>query len=121
MIDDETDPLYTSRPAAIEAAAAFIAIDETVFFTRGLLSAAGTTIWLTRAGRVTGAFEGVEETSDFVLSVVTGVVKGWFVGLLAVVFTSRWRSWADAVEPKTKLMNNAINDRYEIFFKFFKT
>jgi hypothetical protein len=73
----------------MEAAAAFIAMDETVFFTKGLFSTGGTTNWFTRVGRDVGAFEGVEETNDFVLGVVIAVVGGWFVGRLAVVFMIR--------------------------------
>jgi hypothetical protein len=122
MICEETDPLYASRPAAIEAAAACIAVDNAVFLTRDCLFSTGgaTTSWLVRTGRFAGAFEGIEEVSDFVLSVVVGRA-GWFVGRLETVFTTRCRSCAAPDGTKTKLINNAQNDRYEIFFKLFKT
>ena len=86
-----------------------------------LISAVGTTISLVRTGRVLGAFEAIEEERGFVLSVVDVATGGWFVGRLEIVFTTRCLSWAAPVGAKTKLMNNAQNDRYEIFFKFFKT
>jgi hypothetical protein len=76
---------------------------------------------LVSIGRVAGAFEGIEEVKDLVLSVVTAAVGGWFVGRLEIVFTIRCLSCAAPLETKTKLINNAQNDRYEIFFKFFKT
>jgi hypothetical protein len=85
-----------------------------------LFSGGATTSWLVRTGRFAGAFEGVEEVSDFVLSVVVGI-GGWFVGWLETVFTTRCRSCAAPAGTKTKLINNAQNDRYEIFFKLFKT
>jgi hypothetical protein len=44
---------------------------------------------LVKIGRVAGAFEGSEEVKDFVLSVVTAAVGGWFVGRLEIVFTIR--------------------------------
>lgn len=77
--------------------------------------------WFVRTGRVDGAFEGTEEVRDLVLSVVTAAAGGWFVGRLEIDFTTRCLSWAAPVETKTKLINNAQNDRYEIFFKLFKT
>ena len=73
-----------------------------------------------RTGRFEELFEGNEELSDFVLS-VGDALGGWFVGRLEMDFTSRCRSWAVPVGTKTILINNAQNDRYEIFFKFFKT
>ena len=72
-------------------------------------------------GRAEGTFEGIEEVSDFVLSVVVDGIGGWFVGRLEIDFTIRCRSWAEPDETKTKPMKSAQNDRYEIFFKFFKT
>ena len=77
--------------------------------------------WFVRTGRVVGAFEGTEEVKDFVLSVVTAAAGGWFIGRLEIDFTTRCLSCAAPVETKTKLINNAQNDRYEIFFKLFKT
>jgi len=63
-------------PAASEAAAAFIAIDDTVFFTSDALFSAGTTSLLTSVGRIGGAFTGIEEESDFVLSIVSAGLGG---------------------------------------------
>jgi hypothetical protein len=120
MILFETDPLYARRPAAIAAAAAFIAIDELVFLTSGAFtSGAATTILLVRTGRAAGEFEGSEEVRDFVLS-AAAMLSGWFVGRLDVDLTTLARSWAMPVETKLMVRNSAQNDRYEIFFKFFK-
>jgi hypothetical protein len=86
-----------------------------------LFSAGTTTSLFVRTGWVDGAFDGVEEESDFVLSAAAAVTGGWLVGRLDIVFTNPCRSWAAPAVTKTKLINNAQNDRYEIFFKFFKT
>jgi len=72
-------------------------------------------------GRAAGVFEGVEELSDFVLSVVTEGMGGWFIGRLETDLMTRCLSWAVPAETKTKPTNNTHDDRYEIFFKFFKT
>ena len=71
----DASELYTSRPADSEAAAAFIAIDIEVFFTKGALFS-GTTSVLVSVGRIVGAFRGTEEVSDFVLSWVSAGLGG---------------------------------------------
>ncbi|PYT01838.1 MAG: hypothetical protein DMF63_03100 [Acidobacteria bacterium] len=96
-------------------------MDIDVFLTNEALFCAGTTSWLIRVGRVVGAFTGSEEVSDFVLSIVSAALGGWFRGLLEVDFTIRGLSWAEVAAAKTKLINSAQTDRYEIFFKLFKT
>jgi hypothetical protein len=68
--------VYASRPAWSEAAAAFIAMDIEVFLTSGSLFSAGTTRVLVNVGRDVGAFEGIEEESDFVLSAVSAGLGG---------------------------------------------
>jgi hypothetical protein len=104
-----------------EAAAACIAIDIEVFLTSGSLFSAGTTSLLVSVGRAVGAFEGTEEESDFVLSVVSAGPGGWLIGRLEVDLTIRGRSCDEPVELKTKVTKSAQNKRYEIFFKLFKT
>jgi hypothetical protein len=72
----EAAALYANRPNEREDAAAFIAIDIDVFFTNGSLFSAGTTRLLVSVGRAVGAFEGIEELSDFVLSAVSAGLGG---------------------------------------------
>ena len=88
----EAELLYANRPAAIEEEAACIAPIEAVFLTSGALFSGMTTSWFVRTGRLTGVFEGTEEVSDFVLSVVAEGIGGWFVGRLEMVLTTRCRS-----------------------------
>ena len=45
-----------------------------------------------RIGRGEGTFEGIEELSDLVLSVVVDGIGGGFVGRFEIVFTIRCRS-----------------------------
>lgn len=121
MISEEASELYASRPAESDAAAAFIADDMLVFFTKDSLFSTGTTSLFVRLGRVVGAFEGIEEVSDFVLSVASAAVGGWLMGRLEIDLVIRGLSCARPAVAKTKVNNSAQNDRYEIFFKFFKT
>ncbi|HMJ08033.1 MAG TPA: hypothetical protein VK468_03450, partial [Pyrinomonadaceae bacterium] len=67
-------------------------------------------------------FSGVEDERDLVLSVGVVLAEGGsLIGRLEIVFTILWRSCADPIETKPKLIKNAQTDRYEIFFKLFKT
>jgi hypothetical protein len=92
-----------------------------VFLTNGSLFSTGTMSLFVSVGRAVGAFEGIEEVSDFVLSAASAAVGGWFMGRLEIDLVTRGLSCAKPVEVKTNVINNAQNDRYEIFFKFFKT
>jgi hypothetical protein len=76
IISEEANAVYACLPAESEAAAAFIAIDIEVFLTNGSLFSAGTTSLLVSVGRAVGAFEGIEEVSDFVLSFVSAGLGG---------------------------------------------
>ena len=75
-----------------------------------------------RIGRDAGEFTGVEEESVFVLPVLGCVAEGgWLTGWLETVLRTLWRSWAAPADTKPNITNIAHTDRYEIFFKFFKT
>jgi hypothetical protein len=104
--------LYAVRPAASDDEAALII---EVFLTSG---SAATSMRLVRTGRLSADLEiGVEEG---VLSVCVGrVTGGWLMGWLEIVLMTRGRSWAEAAKADDK--SKAHSDRYEIFFKFFKT
>jgi hypothetical protein len=93
-----------------------------VFFTSDSLTSGFTTMSsLVSVGRTEGAFEGIEEVRDFVLSVGAVGIGGWLIGRLEIDLTSLGLSWARPVTAKKEHTNSAQNDRYEIFFKFFKT
>jgi hypothetical protein len=85
------------------------------------LFSAGTTSALVSVGRDVGAFEGIDEESDFVLSAVSAGLGGWLIGRLDVDLTIRGRSCDEPVELNAKVTKNAQSKRYEIFFKLFKT
>jgi hypothetical protein len=70
-------------------------------------------------GLVDGPLIGRDEVSGFVLSVCGWV--GWFNGRLETGFTTRGLSWAAVVETVNMTANERQTDRYEIFFKKFKT
>ena len=72
----EASGLYARRPADSDAAAACIAVDIEVFLTNDSLFSVGTTSLLVSVGRAVGAFEGIEELSDFVLSCVSAGLGG---------------------------------------------
>jgi hypothetical protein len=70
-------------------------------------------------GRLSAVLETGEEA---VFSVCVGrVAGGWLIGRLDIVLMTRGRSWAEAAVTKAVETKKAQNDRYEIFFKFFKT
>jgi hypothetical protein len=63
---------------------------------------------------------GLEEVSGLVLS-VWGCVAGAFIGWLDTVLTTLSRSCAIAEVAANNRENERQTDRYEIFFKKFKT
>ena len=87
MICEDTDPLYTIRPAAIDADAAYIAVDATVFLTKDVGSVRTTSGSFVRTEREASGLVGLEEVSDLVVS--TGLVAGgWLTGRLETLRTT---------------------------------
>jgi hypothetical protein len=90
--------------------------DSPVFVTNG--AGVATTMSLVSVGRWFGAFSGLEEVNGLVRSVCGAA--GWFSGLLDIGLTTRSLSWA-AADTVIINKNSGQTDRYEIFFKIFKT
>lgn len=94
--------------------------DEPVFLTREGCSVWRTTsMSCTSGGRLVGR-DWIEGDTSSGLTAVEGL-GGWLVGRLVVVFTTLSLSWADASTVKPTKTKTAAANRYEIFFKLFKT
>ena len=76
-----------------------------------------------RMGLLTGEFEGVEEERVCTLFAGSWLIPGgWFSGWLDIDLTTLGRSWAEVVStPAINIKSNSNANRYEIFFKLFKT
>jgi hypothetical protein len=116
-IDAVTSELKIEREAMIELA--FNAREETVFFTfdSGVV---GRATWMSCTSG--GRFSGLELDEE----VVTGCLPnaglgGWLSGRLEMLLTTLSRSWADDSAASPATINNAMANRYQIFFKLFKT
>jgi hypothetical protein len=116
IISDVTAELYIEARAPLTIDAVERA--SPVFLTSGAGGVA--TISFVSVGRLEGALMGLEEVKGLVLSVL-GCVAGALIGWLDTVLTTLSRSCARVAVAANNRENERQTDRYEIFFKKFKT